>query len=297
MKRIFGLLLLALITINCYSQNKVRGKLTTEINGFQWYNYINKEAYTVDGRLLFKDDASKQIVFTVADNNDEGLFVVSYKNDKRLYYSNGNEIKYYTAGDLSYFTLEFERISIEYSQPYNKKYYTLVTYYSKIDNKKLYSYLIDLDGKLVTPCFDSYRIERNFIITTYKGNMWLIHANRPGASLEYTSIKFNDRSKCYVCKSSSAPFELFLINESGEMIGVAESITDKGDYMLIKYNHGLGVVSNVGKYVISTDCGYTSISKTNGNTQYYKVGKNGYYGLIDLSELLKMVSDFGRMRK
>ena len=126
MKKIFGLLFLALMTINCYSQNKVRGELRTEINGFQWYCYKGTEAYDVNGVKLFNDlKGIKSIRFSAADKNDEGIFLVRYKDIIGLcdgaFTIRGECIGYSSAYSDN---MHIRRIAVSFTNPNRQCYYT-----------------------------------------------------------------------------------------------------------------------------------------------------------------------------
>ena len=91
--RLWAVLLCCLMGIGMlWAKPKVKGELHTEINGFQWYCYKGKQAYTVDGQNLNKIWAkngrniykSKRLInnlkwldYKAYDKDDPGRFMVS----------------------------------------------------------------------------------------------------------------------------------------------------------------------------------------------------------------------------
>lgn len=90
---LFGLIILCQIV--AMAGNKVKGELRTEANGFQWYCYKDREAYTKDGIRLFPHIKAKSIEFIVSESKyDKGCFSVKLSSlDNALYSSDGRVIK------------------------------------------------------------------------------------------------------------------------------------------------------------------------------------------------------------
>lgn len=90
---LFGFIFMCQIIV--MAGNKVKGELRTEANGFQWYCYKDREAYTKDGIRLFSHIKAKSIEFIVSESKyDKGCFSVELSVlDNALYSSDGRIIK------------------------------------------------------------------------------------------------------------------------------------------------------------------------------------------------------------
>ena len=133
MKGLLSISFFLLITVGCFA-GKIKGELRTESNGFQWYNYEGKEAYTKEGVRLFPDIKASEIKYILPFNDKEsgeGCFVVKLSKKENLYINGistkGDYYNLYTANGIlikGNMLLFVERFGI--GQSTNKTFYTII---------------------------------------------------------------------------------------------------------------------------------------------------------------------------
>ncbi len=288
MKKVSVLLALFLFTaIICYAGDRVRGELRREINGFQWYCYKNKEAYTIDGRRLFTDlKGVSEIRYVAADKDDkEGCFVVKYKGiygrGIGAFTVRGSEIEYRRYGD-------FDRTSITFSNPSHKEYYT--RFKSFHSDKSLHYTLYDSrTSKGIFSEYSSYKVEGNYLIFRYwdaifKEDSYFVYRSDGKRITErygISTLSHPKGSDLFICYKRYNEIEIY--DSDGNMIIVCDSryYKESVNVVIVQTQNGTGVLSHSGKWVVSPDRGYSITEITNGNTQYFKTRKDNHYGLLD----------------
>ena len=283
--------------IICYAGDRVRGELRREINGFQWYCYKNKEAYTIDGRRLFTDLKSvSEISYVAADKDDkEGCFVVKYKDRwKRtgIFTDKGKRIAGGYGKDLC-----VKRTCLTFVNPNHKEYYTCAFYSGTI--------IYDLYYKTKTlgwGNFVSWEVHDNNLITKSKERFYNNH-NYDYEVFRYDgnwltsfashcrSIIHRQGSSIFICEHAldidafhdyCGNWKTSIFDTSGNIIAEAvEKVKESGSIVIVQTNNGTGLLTYSGKWIVSPDLGYSVTEVSNGNTQYFKTRKDNHYGLLD----------------
>ena len=267
----------------CRAGGKVRGELRTEINGFQWYCYKNKEAYSITGEKIFPTPSLtsfpkkgiQSIFFTAVDKNDPGIFVVCWKEDgkkKGAFMPDGRCIVFSSGYDFN-----VRRIAVEFTNPYRKKYYTFFNNcIFDYDSNKTY-------GRIEIFSFVySYKVKENFFIITSREGMSLVR---------YDGVKFLEKAdridyieKAHHFKYTSNGYMGIIDANGNELANKLTSVSYEDGIIKVRKNESNGILGFSGQWIISTDKGYNNIVElSSGNTKCYKVSKSKYsgpYGLI-----------------
>ena len=283
MKRVFALMLLSLIVVGTYAGDKVRGELRTEINGFQWYCYKQKEAYTIDGVKLFMDLSNiKKIVFSAVDKNDSGVFIIEYKKNKYnmvgAFRPTGEEIN--TVGENRKFTVEMSRVSLTFTNPYHKEYYTKS--YIRNEYIKLYTYELHYDsGKEVAQYNNNnFFIKDNAIISgvyDIVNRMGVRRYDGKQIASNFEEITFQEEAKHFLCKTKLHGIEIqdrhiTIIDTLGNTLadGVKSVLYSK-DICKITTKDGEGLMTFTGKWIVKPEKGFTDYKTLSiGNAIFYK---------------------------
>jgi hypothetical protein len=314
MKRVFAMMLFLVMALVGYAGNQVKGELRTEINGFQWYCYKDKEAYTIDGRNLFGTVQNiKQIRFSAADKGDEGRFIIKRK---AKYVGIVSEV-YTTNGELvcgGGWHLEPQRIFIEFTNPYRKVYYTKYT-----DTDQGIRYGICDDKELIAGTFKSYNVKGNFILykelsegkdimvrfdgkeilkdyysVIFEGNIikvrtsdgrgllnnfgeWIV--NPKTGYNDFKTIRNQGNVYCLVKYGNSSQDHIISL-EGKDILGEGFDNIEVNDekYIKVKKDGAYGIMTFDGKKIIPISRGYTSISNYNSAKGTFTFTKKGYSG-------------------
>lgn len=317
MKRLLGLFLFGLIAIGCFA-DRVKGELRTEINGFQWYNHNNREAYTIDGRKLFADIQNiKGISFSAIDKDDKGVFIVErgkkYVGLVSDVYTKDGELLYHFG------TYILKRIAIEYTNPYRKEYYIQFT---NKDHSGIHG--IKGFGKTVAGMLNSYTIKGNYILYKRLGDHHNVIVRYDGTEIidGYHSIKFDkdliivstsegtglfslsgnwiikpiknyydysvvnlNSNLFYLVKyKNSSQYQYRLISPNGiDVLGREYDALEAygSEYVKVKRNGFYGISTLEGKEIISTSRGYTNIGDFNSTNKTFAFTKKGYSGICN----------------
>ena len=286
MKRVFTMMLSIVIALGSYAGDKVRGELITEINGFQWYNFKNKEAYTVDGRNLFRNLSTKNVSFSVADKDDIGMFVVIYREggDEHIgaFNLSGEAISddLYDKKDRPN---SYQRISIVFSNPSHKEYYIRKDFWLSGRWGKESHWLLSTNPnnrKKVILDYDSYSIAGNCFIS--RDGKYSMLTKYDGEELvkekEFTTITYKKEANLFTCKNDNG---ITIIDPTGTRIVKDVENVIYQDNIIEVINNGSGIIAFNGKWIVTPDKGYDSYKSTkiNGDLYYlikYK-GKQNYH--------------------
>ena len=309
MKRFFSIMLFLTIVIGCYSQNTVRGELRTEENGFQWYCYRGKEAYSKDGVKLFPNVNASNIRYVLTlkgaeQDIENGCFLVELsKEETILWDGKSSKMKVYnlytTYGKLikeGVLHVE-ERMSIGgYETGDQKYYYTVVDVPLQIswgDNQVRRTSLIVNDD--FNPMVNDDRVPIIYSSTkgilfysekpekrigfwgaTKSGNTFIITDKRGSLELQGSyEVSFDD----YIVYAQSEEKKTQkLYSKDWTYLGELEK--SAGAFRLIKKDGYVGVVNKEGYWVIKQE--YSKIDfLPSPNKMYFVVNKNKMCGLFD----------------
>lgn len=311
MKRLFSIMLFLLVVVGCYAQNKVRGELRTEENGFQWYCYKGKEAYTKDGVRLFPDVKASNIKYIISlkgikteHDIENGCFLVELKKEQH-FVLDGMLIErkvnnlYTTYGKLIA-GLVFHivsRLSIGgYETGGQKYYYNIIEVPLLIswgDNQVSRTTLIVNDDSKPMVNDDGHPIlyssfkgilfysekpdkRIGFWGTTKSGNTFIITDKCGGLELQGSyEVSFDD----YIVYAQSEDKKTQkLYSKDWTYLGELEN--SAGAFRLIKKNDYVGVVNKEGNWVIKQE--YPKIDVLSSSDKiYFIVKRNAECGLFD----------------
>jgi hypothetical protein len=281
MKRVFAMMLFLVIATGSYAGEKVKGELRTEINGFQWYCYKNKEAYSIDGKKLTHKGV-KSVEFVVADKNDEGVFV--FKTDEYIYIvkPSGDYIEYlYRYSEYKgkrKFNRYVSRIPIVFFNPQKIEYFTKVK-----DQYNGNYFLISKSGKRML-IYGKYTILDNFILTIHEGylgsHVYLTNGKELGF---FYLIEKIGSSNIYRVQDDAYSSYRYLKSNGEEIFKEQydEIIACGERYLKVRNNVNYGIVNIDGKEIIPTSRGYTFISDYDSNKGTFAFTKKGFSGVCD----------------
>ncbi len=302
MKRLFSVLLFLSIVVGCYPQNKVRGELRTEENGFQWYCYGGKEAYSKDGVKLFPNVNASNIRYVLSlkgaeQDIENGCFLVELsKEETILWDGKSSKMKVYnlytTYGKLIKEGVLYvnQRLSVGGYGGKEKYYYTIIgtpPLFPMKDNQiRMTASIINDDGVPILQNFSSIKgilfynekpeKRIGFWGTTESGNTFIITDN--GGSLELQgSWEFSfDDDIVYAQSDENKQQKLY----SKDWIYLGELEKSEGAFRLIKKDGYVGVINKEGYWVIKQE--YSKIDfLPSPNKMYFVVNKNKMCGLFD----------------
>ena len=286
MKRLFGLLLFAFFAIGCYAGDKVRGNLRTEINGFKWYCYKNKEAYSVDCKKLFTNlKKVESISFSAADKNDKGVFIIHYKDGKHKKvgaFKPTEEIIFSSDIDKK-LQVNMLRTSLSFYNPHRKEYYIKISYNDMRVNRQFVEFRYDNGNKIVEYYGYDYKfnIMGNFIINEKPYNhkaKEVIRYDGIKITGDYEEIIFQKDAKHVLCKNTISGTErinhdIAIIDSLGKiLVSSATNVTYNNGVCIITNKKGCGLLSYAGKWIVTPEKGYDNYSS-------FKVNNRAYYCL------------------
>ena len=301
MKGLLSISFFLLITVGCFA-GKIKGELRTESNGFQWYNYEGKEAYTKEGVRLFPDIKASEIKYILPFNDKEsgeGCFVVKLSKKENLYINGistkGDYYNLYTANGIlikGNMLLFVERFGI--GQSTNKTFYTIIATTPlhsasgnqfkptiSIINDNGTSLIYDIDQSNIIALLKDEKDEglKNcsaFSCWTRAGKTCIITDS--GEKKEWEgNWKLSLKGRLIYAKNENTDKQK-IYTSNFSYLGDLEKNED--NLLFLKKDGAVGAINNSGDWIIKPS--YTKIDILySPESRYFKVCKNELFGLIN----------------
>lgn len=304
MKKI--VLLLFILISQGVQASQVRGELRTEINGFQWYCYQGKEAFTKDGKELFSHlKGVRSISFSAADKNDKGFFVIKYKGVK---YKRTGAFDPYTFKEIhgvndDGYPCNIYSVALTFSNPIRKEYYVRADIKSKysgptFNNSELYF----INGNERAMTFNRFEIKDNFIIFTWDNFSYATRFDGKELTNRYGKIVYQGKAKHFICSGSGSYYtnnEITIVDSSGNILCKGIKDVEYGNgFIEIENDKGRGLMSFSGNWIVSPEIGYREYKGFQINNQTYcrvKYKNTSRYYLLDSKGKDVLGKDFEEM--